>query len=236
MSPSRTPTCSPSAESAYARLAVSVDFPTPPFPDATAMTRVPGESEMVRSAAVPAAQPRDERRLLLRRHDVEAEPHARDARNLADEARDLLLERVAQRTARDRQGDRHRDRAVVLDEDVAHHVELGHRPPQLGIDDVLERFQDRVAVGPHRGERTCSGRRQAAPRARARPPLPDASGRRGRAGRRRTADPRTARWRGRTRGRAAARRRCPPSEQASARRRRPHGPPRDGRARARASP
>ena len=30
-----------------------VDFPTPPFPDATAMTRVPGESEIVRSALLP---------------------------------------------------------------------------------------------------------------------------------------------------------------------------------------
>ena len=32
---------------------MSVDLPTPPFPDATAMTRVVGESEIVRSAACP---------------------------------------------------------------------------------------------------------------------------------------------------------------------------------------
>ena len=212
MSPSRTPTCSPSDESAYARLAVSVDFPTPPLPDATAMTRVAGESEIVRSALVPASQARHERGLLLGRHDVEAEPHARDARNLADEARDLLLERVAQRAAGDGERDRHRDRAVVLDEDVAHHVELGHRALELGVDDVLERLQDRVAVGLHPGERSCSRSGSAvcerARRARASQPRRGASACRDRAAPKRTADPRTARSRARTRGRAAARRRC----------------------------
>src|SRR5581483_8159577 len=44
MSASRTPTARPSEESAAARLTVSVDFPTPPLPDATAMTRVLGSS------------------------------------------------------------------------------------------------------------------------------------------------------------------------------------------------
>ena len=49
---------------------------------------------------VTAAEARDERGLLLRRHHVEAETHPRDAGNLADVARDLLLEGVAQRAAR----------------------------------------------------------------------------------------------------------------------------------------
>src|SRR5262245_22110139 len=53
MSPSSTPTRSPSSDNAYARFAVSVDFPTPPLPDATATTRVPGDSEIVRSAECP---------------------------------------------------------------------------------------------------------------------------------------------------------------------------------------
>ena len=133
---------------------MSVDLPTPPFPDAIASTRVPGESEICPVGGVPAAETRHERGFLLRRHDVESEPHARDSRNLAHEARHLLRERVPKRAADDGQRDRDRHGAVVLDEDVAHHVELRHRPAQLRVDDVLERLQDRVAVWPHRGERT----------------------------------------------------------------------------------
>ena len=51
--------------------------------------------------------------------------------------------------------------ALVLDDvsDVAaihaaHHVELGDRSAELGIDDVLERLQDGVAVRFHRAERS----------------------------------------------------------------------------------
>ena len=61
---------------------------------------------------------------------------------------DLLLEGVPQRAAGDRQDDRERDDAV-LDLDVAHHVELGDRALQLGVDDLLERGEDRVAAGLH---------------------------------------------------------------------------------------
>ena len=40
-----------------------------------------------------------------------------------------------------------------VDLDVAHHVELGDRLAQLGVDDLLERRQDLVAVD-HRVERS----------------------------------------------------------------------------------
>ena len=70
---------------------------------------------------------------------------------LADESLHLVLERRAHRAACDgeRDGDLHT--AVVVDHDVAHHVELGDRLVQLGVDHVLERLQDRVALGKHRG-------------------------------------------------------------------------------------
>ena len=222
---------------------MSVDLPTPPFPDATAMTRVPGESEIVRSARVTAAQARDERRLLLRRHHVEAEPHARDAGNRADVPRDLLLE--ASRAA----GSPTTVSAIVTDTEPSSSTRTSRTmsssvtgPSQLGIDDVLERLQDRVAVWPHRGERTRlrSAKRRREPLARARGEsrrrAQRASAPRGRAAPRRTADPRRARSRARTRARAAARRRCRPSAPPSASRRRRRGRRRGGRARARASP
>jgi hypothetical protein len=81
-------------------LAVSVDLPTPPLPDATATTRVPGDSEIVRSAACPPRRRETSAGLLLGGHDVEAEPDTRDAGYLADEPAHLLLKRVAQRDSR----------------------------------------------------------------------------------------------------------------------------------------
>ncbi len=45
--------------------------------------------------------------------------------------------KVAERAAGDGQRDRDRDVAAG-DVDVAHHVELGDRPLQLGVDDVAE--------------------------------------------------------------------------------------------------
>ncbi len=47
MSASRTPTVSPLVAREAARFTVTEDFPTPPFPDATAMTFVVGEISVV---------------------------------------------------------------------------------------------------------------------------------------------------------------------------------------------
>src|SRR5262249_59331626 len=71
----------------------------------------------------------------------------------------LLLERVAQRTAGDGEDDRERDNAVV-NLDVAHHVELGHRTPELRVDHLLERLQDLVAGNVHEAERSARCRAQ----------------------------------------------------------------------------
>ena len=61
----------------------------------------------------------------------------------------LVLEASAQRAAGDGERDRHRRRARRPRRDVAHHVELGNRTLELGVDDLLERFQDVVAIRSH---------------------------------------------------------------------------------------
>ena len=47
----------------------------------------------------------------------------------------LVLEAVSERTTGDGQRDRDRD-VTALDEHLAHHVELGDGPLQLGVDDL----------------------------------------------------------------------------------------------------
>src|ERR671925_202144 len=68
---------------------------------------------------------------------------------VSDHSGHLLLEGMPKRAAGDRQGDRHLDIAAA-DLDVADHVEVGDRAPQLGVDHLPERLQDPVAVGSHR--------------------------------------------------------------------------------------
>ena len=142
--------CSPRAANAAARFAVSVDLPTPPLPEAIASTRVVGRSEIVFSGP-PATQPGREGRLLVGAHHVEVEPHRGDALDGADEPLHLILERGAHRAAGDGERDRDLDPPSSSTHDVSHHVELGHGLVELGIDHRLERPQDRVAVGKHRG-------------------------------------------------------------------------------------
>ena len=75
----------------------------------------------------------------------------RDGQSLLD----LLLERVAQRAARDGEDDRERHDAVVQLE-VAHHVELGDRTLELRVDHLLERLQELVAARFHEVERSAN--------------------------------------------------------------------------------
>ena len=52
-SASRIPTLAPSAAIAQARFTVTLDLPTPPFPDATAINAVSGGKEIFVGAACP---------------------------------------------------------------------------------------------------------------------------------------------------------------------------------------
>jgi len=99
--------------------------------------------------ADPAAELGRELRLLLRSHDVELEADGADALERRDPALHLLLEARAEGAAGDGERDRDRD-VAVRDLDVAHHVELGHRPPELGVDDLFEGLADLVAYVVHR--------------------------------------------------------------------------------------
>src|SRR4029079_16833855 len=173
----------------------------------------------------PATEPRRERGLLVRRHHVEPKRDARDARHGPDVLRDLILEARPERTARDGQRDDDHDRPVRRDGDVAHHVELGDGALELGVDDTLERREDRVAVWSHEVSLASTRRPwvtaacnrplqfSAAPsrparRGRSSPLRRPASAARGRAVPPRTADPRTARSRSPALRREAGRRRC----------------------------
>ena len=72
----------------------------------------------------------------------------------------LVLEAVAERTAGDGQRDHHRD-VTALDAHLAHHVELGDGPLQLGVDDVAQGLGDLLAAWLfHAFERTSDPRSQ----------------------------------------------------------------------------
>ena len=141
MSASRIPTWWPSCDSAAARFAVSVDLPTPPLPEATAITRVRGSSWIERSLS--GRPPRSFVVSAERSSGVITSNSSRtdvDALDRADLARDLLLERVAQRAPGHGQRDRHGHVAAV-DVERAHHVELGDGLAQLRVDHPGERFE-----------------------------------------------------------------------------------------------
>ena len=133
---------------------MSDDLPTPPLPDATAMTRQSRGRRMTLSRSV--APPRSlvvERLALLGCHDAEVEDEAADAVDVGEGGLDLPLEGVAERAAGDREDDRERDDPVG-DLDVPDHVELRDGPPELGVDDARKGGEDRVAARFHRFERT----------------------------------------------------------------------------------
>ena len=115
----------------------------------------PGIEPDLALGAAPT-QPGRERRLLLGAHNVEVECDARHVRHATDVRRHLLLEAGAERAAGDREGDRHVHGSVRRDDHVPHHLELGDGSLELGVDHLLERLQDRVAVGGHRGQRSLS--------------------------------------------------------------------------------
>src|SRR4029079_1188154 len=108
--------------------------------------RADGDSR--RALRDASAQPLGERGLLLRRHDVEAEPDGLHTLDGRERALHLLLEAGPQRTA----GDGESDGDVAppaVDLHVADHVELDDRAPELGVDDAHERLHDFFARNSH---------------------------------------------------------------------------------------
>ena len=143
MSASRTPTVWPRAASAAARLTVTDDLPTPPFPLATARIRVVSgiwvsgarSAACLRARAIRAA--RSAAVMALVRISTPVTP-GRLRRRLVDVAFDL----TPQGAGGDGEGDLDADDPVLVDGDVAHHPELDDAGVQLGVDDGLEHAPD----------------------------------------------------------------------------------------------
>ena len=177
-SASSTPTRLPSAASAAARLAVSVDLPTPPLPEPTHSTFATCASAPVRQAAPPELLL--QRGLLLIGEHVEVDVHVRDPLQRRDGLRDRGLEVALDRAAGRGQRHGHIDHAVAGHVDRAHHVELDDRPPQLGVDHGLQRLAYLLFVGhgPHCGKPAIPARRAPTKKCR-RSGVAPAAGRRG---------------------------------------------------------
>ena len=190
------------------------------------------------SLGPPAAQSRDERRLLLGL--ITSKPSRTEVTPSTARRPSTPAPRTSSGAgSRRRSGRSSRRPRPVLDEDVANHVELGHRLPDLGVDDLLERLQDRVAVRlswsegtseASRRERARAAASSGEPAAASRERVPRSSSAVARADRRR------ARPRGRARGGVAGRPRCRPPGSPSVSTPRPPVRPRGGKATAQATP
>ena len=145
MSASSTPTDSPRAAIAAARLTVTLDLPTPPLPDATAYTRVsePGLGERDDRFPRVAAQLLAQLGALLVVHHVEGDLDGTGAGHVGDGTADALGDLGLLRAGRG--GQIHLDvhAGVGVDGDVLDHAEFGDRPPQLGVDHLGQRGADR---------------------------------------------------------------------------------------------
>ena len=148
MSASSTPTVKPWAARAAARFTVTDDLPTPPLPEATAMTRV------VAGTAVSGAAPSTFQRalamavgLLVGVISVQSSFTPVTPGERLDPGQDVLLDLGPQRATRGGEGDGDRDDAVVGHGDRLGHAEVDDVAAQLGVDDAAEQADDVVAAG-----------------------------------------------------------------------------------------
>ena len=129
MSASRRPVALPSRASATARLAATVDLPTPPLPEATAMMRLDARHRRrARLRRRVAADLQVGRRRRLRRRPVRGQQR-RDPGD-AGERRDGRLGRPPHRL------ERRASRRVDLEDEADTLVLDGQRPDDVGLDDA----------------------------------------------------------------------------------------------------
>jgi len=121
-------------------LTVTVDLPTPPFPEATASTRVVAGSWTPRTSAPPRSCVVS-CGAFVRGHDAELERHGADAGQRGDVLLHLVFEARPERAADDRKGDRDGD-GIAVDPHIPNHAQLGHGLAQLRVDHPAERLQD----------------------------------------------------------------------------------------------
>ena len=138
MSASTMPTSRPRARSASARLTVSDDLPTPPLPDATAITRVRSSTAICRSPSRRPPRSCAQRGALLLVHVREPDRRPPRRPHGADVHLHLRLDVRLERAARDREPDRD-VHVPAVDVDRVDHAELHDVAPQLGVDDLRKR-------------------------------------------------------------------------------------------------
>ena len=153
MSASSSPTFSPCAERARARLQAVVDLPTPPLPEATAtMWRTPGKRGAGAGRGGPARLRRLRCRGLGRRGGLvrpalrsEAGEDAGDARHGQDGALGLAPDRLETLSLAGVDQDREHDPVGGVDHDLGQAARCGQRGP-AGIDgDGGQRLEHVVA-------------------------------------------------------------------------------------------
>ena len=145
-SASRTPTLCPSAASATARFTVTLDLPTPPLPEATAMIDgLRRERDLRRRGRAAAVAPprscctsasRCSGVIGVSRTSTRSTPSSG-----CTAAGDVLRDAVLQRTALDRDQDVDPD-DVAVDLDVLQHPDVLDGPADLGVHDAPQRFAD----------------------------------------------------------------------------------------------
>ena len=145
MSASSTPTRSPLARNPSARLAATVDLPTPPLPDATAtIAPTPGTApRAVRTPAGPPAGPgrRRGRAAARRRLRRQHRGHRKHAGQRLDGLLGCLPQRFETRAALALDLDREGDIAVANDE-TRYHAERDDVGALVGIGDAAQRVED----------------------------------------------------------------------------------------------
>ncbi len=207
MSASRIPTRRPCAANAAARFAVIDDLPTPPLPEATAITRVVGSSWIaLSSAGLPprsfvVSAIRSSGLITSNSSFTEVTPSTAPTSRATCSWKELRSGQPTTVSAIVTDTSPRRDRHV------ADHVELGDRLAQLGIDHVAERGENGFARRFHE-TRSVPPPRSATPALRCRRRR-SASGLRDRAGSSRARARRSPGSRTRARGRATGRRRRP---------------------------
>ena len=148
MSASSRPTAAPARASATARLTLTVLLPTPPLPDATAITFLTPGQDLLGRARRGAAD-----------RGAPVDREARDAHRVeraADLGLDLVLERAGRR------GELDRERHVgAVDDDVPDHVPGDEVAAELGLLDGSEGIEDGgLGDGAHRVRvRSCAAGR-----------------------------------------------------------------------------
>ena len=142
MSASSRPTSCPWSAMASARFTLTDDFPTPPLPDETAITRVRGaHHRWSRMFACMSTRLLHELCALALGHRPDFDHDIVDFRQCSHLANDIVFDLIAHRTRRDCQ--RNPDCGALVDDfDALDHAQLDNVAAELGVEYAAECFFD----------------------------------------------------------------------------------------------